>query len=315
MATSGTYNFNPSLGEVVLYAYNLCEIRNTALAQEHMEAARMASNMLLSNWSNRGVNLWVVDQEIVNFNQTPATLSASGDGTTATLTISTPNTPVYTVGTQITVQGVTPTGYNGTYTVTASSNGSVSYANSTTGSQTVAGTISTSTPSATYSVDPNTVVLLDTYVTTTQSQSQPIDRIILPVSRTEYSSYPNKQQVGFPTVFWFDRLIDSSRSTGSSGPSVTLWPVPDGTSSQYLKYYRVRQIQDSNFTSGQTVEIPYLWLEAYAYALAARLAIIWNPQKAMLLKPLADEAYQIAAEQNVETAQQYISPQIQGYFR
>ena len=315
MATSGTYTFNPSLGEVVLYAYNLCEIRNTALAQEHMEAARMASNMLLANWSNRGVNLWAVDQEIVNFNQTPATLSASGDGTTATLTISTPNTPVYTVGTQITVQGVTPTGYNGTYTVTASSNGSVSYANSTTGGQTVSGTISTSTPSATYSVDPSTVVLLDTYVTTTQSQSQPIDRIILPVSRTEYSSYPNKQQVGFPTVFWFDRLIDSSRSTGSSGPSVTLWPVPDGTSSQYLKYYRVRQIQDSNFTSGQTVEIPYLWLEAYAYALAARLAIIWNPQKAMLLKPLADEAYQIAAEQNVETAQQYISPQIQGYFR
>jgi len=315
MATSGTYSYNPSLGEVVLYAYNLCEIRGTAIAQEHMEAARMASNMLLANWSNRGVNLWTVDQEIVNFNQTPATLSASGDGTTATLTISTPNTPVYTVGTQITVQGVTPTGYNGTYTVTASSNGSVSYANSTTGSQTVAGTISTSTPSATYSVDPSTVVLLDTYVTTTQSQSQPIDRIILPISRTEYSSYPNKQQVGFPTVFWFDRLIDASRSTGSSGPSVTLWPVPDGTSSQYLKYYRVRQIQDSNFTSGQTVEIPYLWLEAYAYALAARLAIIWNPQKTMLLKPLADEAYQIAAEQNVETAQQYISPQIQGYFR
>jgi hypothetical protein len=82
-----------------------------------------------------------------------------------------------------------------------------------------------------------------------------------------------------------------------------------------LKYYRVRQIQDSAFTSGQTVEIPYLWLEAYAYALAFRLAIQWNAQKAPLLKPLADEAYAVAAEQNVETAQQYISPQIFGYFR
>ena len=315
MTTSGTYNFNPSLGEVVLYAYNLCEIRSTALAQEHMEAARMASNMLLANWSNRGVNLWTVDLQTVNFNQTPATLSVTGTGTTATLTFSTPNTPVYTVGTQITVSGITPSGYNGTYTVTASSNGSVSYANTTTGAQTVAGTISSSTPAATYSVDPSTVVLLDAYVTTTASASQPIDRVILPVSRTEYSSYPNKQQTGFPTVFWFDRLIDSSRSLGSSGPQVTLWPVPDGTSSQSFSYYRVTQIQDSNFTAGQTVEIPYLWLEAYAYALAHRLAIIWNAQKAMLLKPLADEAYQIAADQNVETAQQYISPQIQGYFR
>ena len=315
MATSGTYAFNPSLGEVVLYAYNLCDIRNTAIAQEHMEAARMASNLLLANWSNRGVNLWTVDLETVNFNQTPTTTGASGNGTTATLTFDTPNTPVYTVGTQITVSGVTPSGYNGTYTVTASSNGSVSYANTTTGTQTVAGTISSPTPAGTYSVDPNTVVLLDTYVTTTQSTSQPIDRIILPVSRTEYASYPNKQQTGFPTVFWFDRLIDASRSSGSPGPSVTLWPVPDGQSSQYLKYYRVRQIQDSAFTSGQTVEIPYLWLEAYAYALAFRLAIQWNAQKAPLLKPLADEAYAVAAEQNVETAQQYISPQIFGYFR
>jgi predicted branched-subunit amino acid permease len=56
-------------------------------------------------------------------------------------------------------------------------------------------------------------------------------------------------------------------------------------------------------------------MEAYAYALAQRLAIIWNPQKAMLLKPLADEAYAVAAEQNVEQAQQYISPMIAGYFR
>jgi hypothetical protein len=315
MATSGTYNYNPSLGELTLYAFNLAEIRNTALAQEHMESARMASNLLLANWSNRGVNLWAVDLQTVNFNQTPATLSATGTGSVATLTFATPNTPVYTVGSQITVSGITPSGYNGTYTVTASSNGSVSYANTTTGAQTVAGTISSQTPAGTYSVDPNTVVLLDSYVTTTTSSSQPIDRIILPVSRTEYASYPNKQQTGFPTVFWFDRLISSSRSTGSPGPSVTLWPVPDGTSSQYLKYYRVRQIQDSNYTSGQTVEIPYLWMEAYAYALGHRLAVIWNPQKVALLKPLADEAYQIAAEQNVETAQQYISPQIFGYFR
>ena len=239
MTTSGTYAFNPSLGELTLYAYNMAGVRNTALLQEHMQAAKMATNMMLASWANQGVNLWAVD-----------------------------------LITTALVQG-----------------------------------------QATYSVDGDTVMILDAYMQTDNGSGQPIDRIILPVSRTEYASYPNKQQQGFPTVFWFDRLISSSRSTGSTGPTVTLWPVPDGTSSQYLKYYRVRQIQDSNFTSGQTVEIPYLWMEAYAYALAQRLAVIWNPQKAMILKPLADEAYQIAAEQNVETAQQYISPQIQGYFR
>ena len=159
-------------------------------------------------------------------------------------------------------------------------------------------------------------MVLDAYVTINNgSSSQPIDRIILPISRTEYSSYPNKEQQGFPTVYWFDRLISSDRSTGSTGPSLYIWPVPDGTSAQTLSYYRVRQIQDSNLTNGQTVEIPYLWMEAFAYALAVRLATIWNPAKLQILKPLADEAYDIAAMQNVEQAAFYVSPQVQGYFR
>lgn len=321
MATSGTYNFNPGLGELVLYAYNLCEVRNTAIAQEHMESARMASNMLLSNWSNRGVNLWAVDLQTVNFNQEPIILSITGNGTTTTLTYATPNTPIYTVGTEFTIYN---TGVvDGVQTVTAAGNGTVSFASTYSGTTTPSSSAVISpitstgqaTSVSTYSVDPSTVVILDAYVTTTYNETNPIDRIILPISRTEYSSYPNKQQQGFPTTFWFDRLISSARSTGSVGPQVTLWPVPDGTSSQYLKYYRVRQIQDSALTNGQTVELPYLWLDAFAYGLAHRLSLIWNPQKSMILKPLADEAYAVAAEQNVETAQQYISPQIQGYFR
>ena len=304
MTTSGTYNFSPGLGEITLYAYNLIGVRNTSVLQEHMISARMASNMLLSRWANQGVNLWAVDLQTVLFAQTPATTSASGTGTTATLTYATPNTPVYDVGSTITVSGMTPTGYNGTYTVTASSNGSVSYANATTGSQTVAGQITSSSYASTYSVAPNTVVMLDTYIETDNGNGQPIDRLILPVSRTEYASYPNKSQAGFSTTYWFDRLLS---------PTVTLWPVPNtGTS---LKYYRVRQVQDSNLPNGQTVEIPYMWLEAFAYSLAQRLATIWAPDRVALLKPMADEAYAIAAAQNIETAQQYISPILSGYFR
>ena len=230
MATSGTYTFNPSLGELTLYAYNLAGLRNTSLMQEHMESARMATNLMLSRWANQGVNLWAVDL------------------------ITTPL-----------VAGQT-----------------------------------------TYDVDPNTVVILDAYVQIDNGSSQPIDRVIMPISRTEYASYPNKEQQGFTTVFWFDRLIS---------PTVTLWPVPDGYSAQTLKYYRVRQIQDANLQNAQNVEIPYLWLEAFAYGLASRVAQIWSPEKLQFLKPLADESYQIAAAQNVETAQQYISPMISGYFR
>ena len=157
---------------------------------------------------------------------------------------------------------------------------------------------------ATYSVPSNTIVMLDAYIVQ-NSGGASINRLILPISRTEYASYPNPTQQGFPTTYWFDRLLS---------PTVTLWPVPDGNESSF-NYYRVRQIQDSNFTNGQTVEIPYYFLEAFVFGLAQRLAMIWAPDKVALLKPLADESYNIAAAQNIETAQQYISPQISSYFR
>lgn len=225
MTTSGTYDFNPALGELVLHAFNMAGLRNTSLVQEHFQSARMATNMMLAGWSNRGVNLWAVDL------------------VTTTL---------------------------------------------------VAGT-------ATYAVDPSIMVVLDAYITTGTT-----DRIILPISRTEYASYPNKTQQGYPTVFWFNRLLS---------PTITLWPTPDGVNGTSLKYYRVRQIQDAALTNGQTVDVPQEWLEAFVNGLAFRLAAIWNPAVAIGLKTLADEAYTIAAEQNIETAQQYITPMLGGYFR
>lgn len=306
MATSGTYTFNPSLGELTLYAFNLCGVRNTALLQEHFESARMASNLMLSRWSNQGVNLWAVDLVTVPLAQEVPITGASGTGALATLTYASVDTPVYTVGTTIIVTGMTPAGYNGNHTVVASSPGRVTFASTEVGAFVSGGVCEAPNEVSTFAVDPNTVVILDAYVTNDDSGAN-IDRIIMPISRTEYASYPNKEQSGFPTVFWFDRLL---------APTVTLWPVPNTDNGpQELKYYRVKRIQDSAMSNGQQVEIPYLWLEAFAYGLAQRLAMIWAPDKVVMLKPMADEAYQVAADQNVETAQQYISPMISGYFR
>ena len=230
MATSGSYTFNPALGELTIYAYQLIGIRPTEILQEHIDASRMATNLMFTRWSNIGVNLWQV-----------------------------------TSTTQALTQGT-----------------------------------------STYSVSPNTVVILDAYITVT-SGSVNTDRIILPISRTEYASYPNKAQQGFPTTYWFDRLLS---------PTITLWPVPNVDSGpSTLTYYSVTQIQDANFQGGQTVDVPYLWLEAFADGLAYRLAKVWNPAVAPALKAVADETYGIASRQNIETAEQFISPQVFGYYR
>jgi hypothetical protein len=68
------------------------------------------------------------------------TTAASGNGTTATITTTSAHNLI--VGDIITVTGITPTGYNGRYSVTAVTSTTLSYANATTGSQTVAGAVS-----------------------------------------------------------------------------------------------------------------------------------------------------------------------------
>ena len=72
-----------------------------------------------------------------------ATTAASGTGLFATITFSA-QTAAPPVGSLVTVAGVTPTGYNVTNAVvTASTTTTVTYANTTTGAQTVAGTVTT----------------------------------------------------------------------------------------------------------------------------------------------------------------------------
>ncbi len=58
MSTSGTYTYNPSLGEMVLYSYQLIGVRPTAVLQEHMDAAR---RQLERNGVTNDGNGWKVE--------------------------------------------------------------------------------------------------------------------------------------------------------------------------------------------------------------------------------------------------------------
>lgn len=226
--TSGTYNFAPNMGEMVLYAYGLCGIRRTALTQQHMEDARIAMNLLQASWSAKGVNLWQVDLQRICL-----------------------------------IQG-----------------------------------------QSTYQVPSNTIVILDAYYTIGQQPNE-TDRIIMPISRSEYATYPNKKQQGAPTVFWFDRLLS---------PNLKVWPTPNGQQAA-IKYYRLRQNQDSIMSNGTGVEVPVYLLEPLAFGLAFRLALIWAPDKAPALDAFATRSYNENIAQNIETAQIFISPTVSSYYR
>lgn len=230
MTTSGTYDFNPSLADFTLNAYALVGIGRTDLKQMHLQDARLQANFLLTEWSNRQVNLWTVDlQEF----------------------------PL--------AEGV-----------------------------------------ATYELPITTIAVLDAYVRTGDDTSGFIDRIIFPVSRTDYAALPNKGVPAQPTQFWFDRQIT---------PNITLWQVPDADDTYTLRYYRCRQIQDAVPQAGTTMELPYRWLDAFNFGLAARLAAIYAADKADGLDKRAERAWQFAATQDTERVAMSIIPGLSGYFR
>jgi hypothetical protein len=126
------------------------------------------------------------------------------------------------------------------------------------------------------------------------------------ISRSEYAAIANPATQGFPTQMWFNRQLAS--------PTITLYPTPDGNEGP-LSFYAMIQLQDASLTNDVQVDIPYYFLDAFSYEMAARLAVIWAPEKVAMLKPLADEAYKIAASQNVESSAVYISPMLNSYWR
>lgn len=155
---------------------------------------------------------------------------------------------------------------------------------------------------ATYSVDASTLNVLDAYIS---FNSAPLsNRLIFPISRTEYASYSNPTAQGTPSVFWYDKLIN---------PSITVWLVPDQTSAYTLNYYRTRQIQDSNLTGGQSPEVPYRWLDCMVAELSHRLARIWKPELEAQRKIDAKEAWDIASTEDVEDVGLTVAPMLSNY--
>jgi hypothetical protein len=225
VTTSGTFTFNPSLGEFLLNAFSRCQVKRTEILPQHIADARMEANLLQTEWSNQGVTLWTVDLQTFAM-----------------------------------VQGT-----------------------------------------ATYTVPPETVMILDLYINNGSS-----NRLIMPFSRTDYASLAEPLQQGFPTSFWFDRLVS---------PTVTFWPVPDNNAVYTCSYYRYRQIQDANTAQGATIEAQYLWLDAFAAGLSHRLSRMYAPHLEQLRKTDAMEAFALAAKQGVENVPLYINPGLMGYYR
>jgi hypothetical protein len=156
---------------------------------------------------------------------------------------------------------------------------------------------------ATYSVPAETRMILSAFIR--YSSNPVLDRYLFPISRDEYAAISTKTTQGFPSQYWFDRLVS---------PTVTFYLVPDGSTSYDFFYYSARQIQDANVTNGQNLEIPYRFYDAVTADLAHRLARIYRPELEATRKVDRDEAWAIAATDDTEWTPLYVTPGLGGYY-
>lgn len=133
----------------------------------------------------------------------------------------------------------------------------------------------------------------------------PIDYIMTPLGRTDYAQIPDKAVQARPTTYWFNRQIN---------PNITMWQVPDQNGPYELRAYRMRQIQDANYTMGQTPDIPYRALDALCKRLAYRLAMKYAKPMMTMLKGEADMAMSLLQTSDVEDATIMILPSFEGYY-
>lgn len=158
---------------------------------------------------------------------------------------------------------------------------------------------------STYTLPARSVMILSCFIRTGTGTSQN-DRLIFPISEYEYASYPNKQDQGFPSVFWLNRQIT---------PTLTFWLVPDATTTYTAYLQVVRQVQDANLPLGETPDLPYRWLDAITAELSYRLSRIYAPDKEQMRKADANEAWAVAATNDVENVGLTIQPGIGDYYR
>src|SRR5262245_43913596 len=76
---SKRYDFNPSLGELILVAFGRINVRAAELTQSHMYQARMAANFILSDWSNSVPNLWEVGLQSLPLMEGEGTYSVAAE--------------------------------------------------------------------------------------------------------------------------------------------------------------------------------------------------------------------------------------------
>jgi len=158
------------------------------------------------------------------------------------------------------------------------------------------GTLAVTAGTATYTMPADTIDLIEHQIRTGTGINQ-IDTALERISVSTYAQQTNKNTQGRPTQIYVQRLPTETK--------VTLWPVPDATTTYTLAYYRLKGIDGLSAGVGSSVSsVPPRFVPALVSGLAYYIAMK-KPEAAQRVAPLQQEyerQFQLAAGEDEERA-------------
>jgi hypothetical protein len=312
---------------VIENAARRCRLPAQSLTPEHVDIANDQLFLLLSDLSNRGIQLWCIQRSvypIYNGQSQITTYEGTVDILNSNLRSLQQVTGTNTFGTQfrqtefesptiVTTVGIKWSGAAVPLALQRSDDGATWETVQTENPSASAGMwtwfdLATIAPSVFFRIlaTSGTLSYSEIYMGNTPTEI-PLARM----NRDDYTNLPNKAFLSNrPLQYWLDRQ--------SLSPVMNMWPVPNSQAElQQVVVWAQRHIMDVG-TMTQEIEVPQRWYEAIVAMLAARLALEYlevDPSMISLLDAKAKESLYFAQQEERDNSPMMILPNIAMYTR
>jgi len=294
MTTTGSTLFNMDFTEIAEEAWERAgrEMRSGY----DLRTARRSMNLMTIEWQNRGINMWTMDQGVINLTPGLATYALPTD--TIDLLEHVIRTGSNTASTQadLTISRISVSTY-------ATIPNKLQQARPIqVWIQRLSGEVNpTSSVLATSINATDTTITLNTVVGLAGAGFIRLD------NEDIYYTYVSGNTLG--GVFRGQNNTTAASHTASTAvyvpqlPAVTLWPTPDNSTTYQFVYWRLRRVQDAG-AGAETADMNFRFLPCVVAGLAYHIAIK-VPElmpRIQMLKQIYDETFEIAAGEDREKA-------------
>lgn len=297
MTTSGTSSFNLDLNNIVEEAFERCGIESRT--GYDLRTARRSMNLLSMEWANRGVNLWTVEQQVIQMVTGQPIYPLPIDTVDILDAVIRTNNGSTSNQIDINISRIAEPTYMSIPNKLATGRPIQMYVNRQSGttnatSITLAGNITNTSTTITLSSTGNLAS---------------VGFIKIDNETISYSNISGNQLVNCYRAQ--NGTTAAAHTTGTAIsvqnlPCVNVWPTPNPPGGQYtFVYYRMRRMQDAGVGGSFEQDVPFRFIPCMVAGLAYHIAMKKpqvSPDRIMMLKADYEQQFALAADEDRDKA-------------